>query len=160
MKAFEKMNLERSAAEFAELSDAEIVALAYKLSAGTERYNALFHALTTRLDNAAGPQPDAPPPDEVVASSLSQLEPHFENATDLLHDVLERKEKPKHSVRSMESDLRPCMLVSATGRLNYVNRAARQQFDVTIGDYLSQIHFEPGHFARFNKALIEPLRGR
>jgi len=89
----------------------------------------------------------------MVTSTLSSLEPHFENALTLMHAAVARRDRPLHSVKAMEIDLRPHLLVTPKGKIIYANDASLKQFGLLADDSFDRAMFQSGQFDLFIKAL-------
>lgn len=131
-------------------TEEDIIALAYAMAVGFDRYYELFDALSARL--ASHEKWDQTEEDRTI-ETLSRLEPHFHNALDLMHKSALQREKPKHTVRAMEDDLRPSILVTPNGRITYANASATDKFGWASGDRLDAMQFEPEQFKGLTHAL-------
>ncbi|MFT5628853.1 MAG: pimeloyl-ACP methyl ester carboxylesterase/DNA-binding CsgD family transcriptional regulator [Gammaproteobacteria bacterium] len=131
----------------------DIVALAYSMAIGTERFYELMEALAACTDPIFRPESDDVHTEETVALTLSALEPHFENALSLMHASAKRQKKPKHSVQAMENDTLPHVLVTPRGHIVYANAAANTQFGARQAQAIDHALFEPETLISFKKAL-------
>ena len=134
-------------------SKEDIVALAYSMAIGTERYYELVEALSVCTDPIFRRESEDGSDNAVVASTLSALEPHFENALSLMHMSTQRQKIPKHSIRAMENDVLPSVLVTPKGQVVYANAAAETQFGARSMHKIDSALFDPETLVLFKKAL-------
>jgi pimeloyl-ACP methyl ester carboxylesterase/DNA-binding CsgD family transcriptional regulator len=135
--------------------DDDIVALAYTMAVGTERFYELFDVLSAHMGSEVDLTNEPVNAGDNLRESLRQLEPHFHNALTLMSDAAARREKPKHSIRAMSDDLRPNALVTLKGEIRYVNAAATAQFGWQASGMLNAENFEPGSFTRLPSILAK-----
>lgn len=134
------------------LADEEIVALAYAMAIGPDRFYDLFDALATRIEERIAPQNDMAQVSDLVSSSLGSLEPHFEKALGLMHRTASKREKPNHTIQAIEHDTRPNALVYVSGDLKFANAAA-EALGFRAHAALQPEHFEEGQHPQLLTAL-------
>ncbi|MEM1036780.1 MAG: alpha/beta hydrolase [Pseudomonadota bacterium] len=136
------------------ISDEELIQLAYAMALGPQRYEELFTTLKDRISTTL--DDEAISPEDMGAAlkrDLSPLETHFDKALSLMQDRGRQRDTAPGSIRVVESDTKPSLLLDTNGKVHFANDAALSLFDLRIGVPLSDETLDAGHRNRLLSEL-------
>ncbi|MEO1642782.1 MAG: alpha/beta hydrolase [Pseudomonadota bacterium] len=136
-------------------SDEEIIKLAYEMAIGPERYAELFYSLSDKLETTLTPNDQRSNEDigNAIKSELDPLESHFENALSLMHSQGQKRDTARGSVRVVDTDTKPSLLLEPDGRIRFANEAARDLFGVENNKLLKDDQLDIGQLRELKTAL-------
>lgn len=130
--------------------DDRLIDSLYEAAADPERYDALMDAWGTLLEQELAQDDDLPP---VLPE---RLERHFQFAEAIMARMGKDTGAPGDPMEDLERDPGPAMLVSASGILIALNRAARSAFGNLAGQDISHLCMEPRSLGALRQALKMP----
>lgn len=131
--------------------DEEIVKLAYAMALGPHRFKDLFQLLDQRLDERISGDVIL---DDIIEPAFKTLIPHFENALSLIEAQGRQRDTSNSSIKLINADSRPALLIHTDGRVYHANQAATEILGIQNDSLLDEALFERGHY----KSLMKTLR--
>ena len=135
-------------------SNEELINLAYSMAVEPQRIDILSHMLFDRLHEVYNdPAVEKLPNQSLEIEDIDGLTSHFERAFSLSERRGRRFEFATGSMRYIDSDIRPSLLVQKNGTIFHVNKAASETLGVCKGNRLDAARFEFGDYDRFVRDL-------
>ncbi len=130
--------------------DQDLIKLAYSMAIDRKRFEEMFILLSDKFDDLSN---DVPQFDQISSPDFVKLETHFEHAQSLMDAQGREMDTATHSMKVIDADNHPSMLIEPDGRVFYANKPAIEIFGVRKGQYLKDQMFEHGHHQNFMNNL-------
>ena len=135
----------------------ELVKLAYSMAIGPHRFCEMDFALKDHLSTVMSDHNiDAERLHKyknIFNESLGQIEPHFDQALNLMKSQGRRINEANTAFKLLEANASPCILLEMDGRVHYANPAATAMIDIAEKKILSPSAMEFGQSKILNEHL-------
>lgn len=135
-------------------SNEALVDLAYSMAVEPQRFHALAKILDDRLHALHRAPRLATEEDGAHQDNIDDISTHFERAFDLLDRQGRRFNYATGSIRYVDSDARPSVLVREDGKIFHANQAAVDMLKFSKGALVTSADFDAGH----HKRLLQDLK--